>query len=266
MKLEIKNLKVDYETANGIISALRDVSISIDSGEILGIVGESGSGKSTLGLSIGRLLPEPAARVMGGEILYDSQDLLKIPNWMLRKLRGGDISYVFQEPASSLNPVMTVGAQIIESIQLHTLLRREKARERAIHLCEQVEISDPARRLGSYPHELSGGMKQRVMLAMALAGGPKLIIADEPTTALDVTIEKQIVLLLKKLQIEMSLSMLLISHNIHLVKQLASRLVIMRNGEIAEEGRTSEVLSNPKHDYTNSLISAMPKVKALESQ
>ena len=264
MLLEIRNLTIDFETPGQHVRAVNDVSLAIGKGEAVGLVGESGSGKTTLGLAISRLLPEPPARIQAGRIEFEGQDLLRCPADALYRVRGGRIAYVFQEPSTSLNPVMTVGRQLVEMVQLHTPLRGAAARQRAVDLLDRVGIPAPGERLQSFPHELSGGMKQRVMIAMAIAAGPKLVVADEPTTALDVTLERQIVGLLQRLQQELGLSLLIISHNIHLVKRLAGRMAVMWEGRIVEEGPTTQVLTTPRHDYTKRLLAAQPRVAALD--
>jgi len=264
MLLDIRHLTVDFETGTQRVRAVNDVSLAIERGEAVGLVGESGSGKTTLGLAISRLLPEPPARIRAGEIEFEGQDLLRCPQDALYRVRGGRIAYVFQEPSASLNPVMTVGRQLVEMVQLHTPLRGAAARRRAVDLLDRVGIPAPGERLQSFPHELSGGMKQRVMIAMAIAAGPRLVVADEPTTALDVTLERQIVGLLQRLQQELGLSLLIISHNIHLVKRLANRMAVMWEGRIVEDGPTAQVLANPRHDYTKRLLAAQPHVAALD--
>lgn len=264
MLLEIRNLTVEFETAQQRVRAVDGVSLAIGPGQVVGLVGESGSGKTTLGLALTRLIPEPPAVIRSGEIRFNERDLLRVPYEELVQVRGGAIAYVFQEPATSLNPVMTVGRQLIETVEWHTSHRSQAARRRAIELLAQVGIPAPEERLSSYPHELSGGMKQRVMIAMAIASGPKLLIADEPTTALDVTLERQIIALLRRLQQELGLSLLLISHSIHLVRQLADRIAVMWQGRLVEEGPVAQVLSRPRHDYTKRLLAAQPRIAALE--
>ena len=264
MLLEIKNLTVDFETGERPVRAVDGVSLSIEAGEVVGLVGESGSGKTTLGLAVTRLLPEPTAVIREGSIHFGGRDLLRVSTDQLYTVRGGEIAYIFQEPSTSLNPVMTIGRQLVEMLELHTETRGAAARQQAIALLGHVGIPAAAERLMNYPHELSGGMKQRVMIAMAIASGPKLLIADEPTTALDVTIERQIIALLKQLQREMGLSILVISHNIHLVTQLADRIAVMRQGKLVEIGPTQRVLAAPQHDYTKHLLAAQPKVTVLE--
>jgi len=264
MLLEIRRLTVEFQTAGEHVRAVDEVSLDIGQGEVVGLVGESGSGKTTLGLAITRLVPEPPARILQGEVQFDGEDLLRVPRHELYQVRGGRIAYVFQEPSTSLNPVMTVGRQLVEMIDLHTTSRKAAARTRAIELLGHVGIPAPEERMTSYPHELSGGMKQRVMIAMAIASRPRLLVADEPTTALDVTLERQIVALLKRLQQELRLSILVISHSIHLVKQLADRIAVMKEGRLVEQGSTGQVLTQPRHEYTQHLLAAQPKVAALE--
>jgi ABC-type dipeptide/oligopeptide/nickel transport system ATPase component len=266
MLIEIRHLAVEFETARERVRAVDDVTLAIGQGETVGLVGESGSGKTTLGLAITRLLPEPPARIRAGEVRFDGQDLLRLARQSFHRIRGGQIAYVFQEPSTSLNPVMTIGRQVIETLELHTADRGGLARRRAVELLARVGIAAPEERLTSYPHELSGGMKQRVMIAMAIASGPKLLVADEPTTALDVTLERQIVTLLKRLQQELGLSILVISHSIHLVKQLADRIAVMWHGRLVEEGPIARVLAQPQHPYTQHLLAAQPRVDALEHE
>lgn len=263
MLLEIKHLTIEFETGEKPVRAVDDVSLSIEAGETVGLVGESGSGKTTLGLAITRLVPEPPAVVHGGEIRFGGHDLLRARREELYRIRGGQIAYIFQEPSTSLNPVMTVGEQLIEMLELHTPHRGSTAAGEAASLLKQVGIPAPETRLKSYPHELSGGMKQRVMIAMAIASKPKLLIADEPTTALDVTLERQIIALLQRLQRELNLSVLVISHNIHLVKQLSGRIAVMQHGKLVEVGATEQVLKSPRHEYTQHLLAAQPRVAAL---
>ena len=264
MLLEIQDLTVEFESAHQRVRAVDGVSLSIDAGQVVGLVGESGSGKTTLGLAITRLVPEPPAVIRAGRILFDGRDLLRLDRRELSRVRGGRVAYVFQEPSTSLNPVMTIGRQLMETIAFHTPHRGPAARQQALEWLGRVGIPAPAQRLTCYPHELSGGMKQRVMIAMAAASQPALLVADEPTTALDVTLERQIVALLKRLQRELELSVLVISHSVHLVKQLADRLAVMWQGRIVEEGPTAQVLSRPAHDYTKRLLAAQPRVAALE--
>ncbi|MBI3324470.1 MAG: ABC transporter ATP-binding protein [Candidatus Omnitrophica bacterium] len=260
MLLEIENLTVEFETRTQRVRAVDGVSLTIEPGRTVGLVGESGSGKTTLGLAITRLLPMPPAAVRSGAIRVLGRELLSLPESELRRVRGGVVSYVFQEPSTSLNPVMTIGAQLVEALELHTPLRGSRARERAVEWLARVGIPAPAERLASYPHELSGGMKQRVMIAMAVACGPRLLVADEPTTALDVTLERQIVVLLNGLQAELGLSLLVISHSIPLVRQLAQDVAVMWRGKIVERGSTEAIIARARHEYTQRLIAAVPKV------
>ena len=264
MLLEIRNLTVDFESAHQRVRAVDGVSLSIDAGQVVGLVGESGCGKTTLGLAITRLIPEPPAVIRSGEILFDGRDLLRLAPRELTRVRGGRIAYVFQEPSTSLNPVMTIGRQLMETIALHTPHRGTAARQPALEWLGRVGIPAPEERMSAYPHELSGGMKQRVMIAMAIASQPALLIADEPTTALDVTLERQIVMLLRRLQRELGLSLLIISHSIHLVQQLADRLAVMWQGRLVEEGPAAQVLAQPSHEYTKRLLAAQPRVAVLE--
>ncbi len=263
MLLDIRDLTVEFETSQQPVRAVDGVSLAIDQGEVVGVVGESGSGKTTLGLAITRLVPEPPAVIRAGQILFEGQDLLQVDRRQLFRVRGGQVAYIFQEPSTSLNPVMTIGRQLIEMLELHTDVGGPAAHRRAVELLSHVGLPAAAERLMSYPHELSGGMKQRVMIAMAIASQPKLLVADEPTTALDVTLERQIVLLLKRLQRELGLSLLMISHSIHLVKQLADRMAVMWQGQVVEEGPTPQVLAHPHHDYTKRLLAAQPRVAVL---
>ena len=264
MLLEIRNLTIDFETSRQRTRAVDDVSLSVAPGEVVGLVGESGSGKTTLGLALTRLLPEPPARRRSGTARLNGQDLLSLSPEQLVRIRGSQIAYVFQEPSTSLNPVMTIGRQMLEALELHTVWRRPAAEKHAAELLTHVGIPSPNERLHAYPHELSGGMKQRVMIAMAIASRPKLLIADEPTTALDVTLERQIITLLKRLQLELGLSLLVISHSIHLVKQLSDRIAVMWQGTLVEVGSTEQVLTRPHHEYTQRLLAAQPRIPALE--
>lgn len=254
--LEVKNLSTDFEQAGVTVRAVKRVSFSLNKGEVLGIVGESGSGKSTLALSLLRLIDRPG-RIVGGEIIFQGQDLLKLSSDEMIKIRGRKIAMIFQDPFTSLNPVYSVGDQIAEVIQLHQRVDRRTAWQKAVEALAAVKIKEPAERANDYPHQFSGGMRQRVMIAMALAGQPELLIADEPTTALDVTIQAEILLLLKELQQQYNLSILYITHNFGIVKQICSRVVVMWRGEIVEEGLVSEILTAPKQEYTKNLIDCL---------
>jgi len=255
--LHIRDLKVGFASEAGISPALHGVSLSLNKGETLAIVGESGSGKSVTALSITQLLPSPPAVYQGGEILFEGRDLLKASDAELLHVRGGKIAYIFQEPSTSLNPVYTIRSQIAEMIELH---RPDIAKTTAaldaeiIHWLDAVGINEPARRLHDYPHQLSGGMQQRVMIAMALSARPDLLIADEPTTALDVTIQAQILDKLRELQRELGMAVLLITHNFAIIRGLAKHVAVMYRGEVVEYGETEQILRDPQHPYTRALI------------
>ena len=263
MMLEIKDLKIGFSSESGITPALHGVSLSLERGETLAIVGESGSGKSVTALAITRLLPTPPAVYQGGEILFEGRDLLKVSNAELRRVRGGKIAYIFQEPSTSLNPVYTIRSQIAEMIELH---RPDVPKSTAdidaeiIHWLDAVGINEPARRLHDYPHQLSGGMQQRVMIAMALSARPDLLIADEPTTALDVTIQAQILNKLRDLQQELGMAVLLITHNFAIIPGLAKNVAVMYRGKVVEHGNTEQILRDPQHPYTKALIACIPRL------
>jgi len=256
--LEVRHLSVNYHTDGSSQRAVEDVSLTVPAGGTVGLVGESGCGKTTVALAVTKLLPMPPAEIQQGEILFDGRDVLRASERELQAVRGGAIGYVFQEPATSLNPVFTAGFQLLEAIHLHTPHRGAAARDYAVALLQQVGIPDAPQRLAMYPHELSGGMKQRVMLAMAIAARPKLLIADEPTTALDVTVQVQILQLLKRLQAELSLSILFISHDWHLVESLADEVGVMQAGRLVESGPRNQVLRHPQHPYTRHLLDSVP--------
>jgi oligopeptide/dipeptide ABC transporter ATP-binding protein len=256
--LEIKNLQLEFGSGARRVRAVDGVSMSIAAGETVCLVGESGSGKSVTALSIARLIPTPPASYPTGEILLEGRDVLKMNRQELQSIRGGVVSYVFQEPSSALNPVFRVGQQIMESLQLH---RPEKAtRAEVIRLLKLVEIPAPESRIRDYPHQMSGGMQQRVMIAMALASEPKLLIADEPTTALDVTIQAQILDLLKELKQRLNMSILLITHNLGIVGEIADRLSVMYAGQIVESAPAKELLQHPRHPYTQALMNSVPRL------
>ena len=258
--LDIRDLTVSFDSDAGPVRAARGISYSIEEGEVLGVVGESGSGKSVHALAIMRLIPNPPGRIESGEILFGGQDLLRIGSRQMRGVRGKQISMVFQDPMSSLNPVYSVGFQIKEALRLHLDLARGAATRRACELLDLVGIPDPRQRLASYPHELSGGMRQRMMIAMALAGNPKLIIADEPTTALDVTIQAQIIELIKKLREELDLTVIWITHDLGIVAGLAHRVNVMYAGYVVERGTVQAIFKRPRHPYTMGLLSSMPRM------
>jgi oligopeptide/dipeptide ABC transporter ATP-binding protein len=258
--LEIKNLQLEFGSGQHSLRALDGVSLDLDSGETLCLVGESGSGKSVAALSIARLLPSPPVHYAGGEILLEGRDVLRMSAAELRSIRGGVVSYVFQEPGASLNPVFRIGTQIKEALKLH---RPEAANNgEVVRLLKLVGIPAPETRIRSYPHELSGGMQQRVMIAMALASHPKLLVADEPTTALDVTIQAQILELLRDLKRQMGMAILFITHNLGIVSDFADWVAVMYAGQIVETGPAAELLANPLHPYTQALLDSVPDLGA----
>ena len=264
--LEVKNLKTYFNTDDGIAHAVDDVSFKLNPGETLGIVGESGCGKSVTSLSIMRLIDEPQGFFAGGEILFKNQDMLKMSNKELRMIRGNKISMIFQEPMTSLNPVFTIGNQIVEAIQLHQKLDYNKSREKAIELLELVGIPEPNRCIDEYPHQLSGGMRQRVMIAMALSCDPEILIADEPTTALDVTIQAQILDLIQNLQKELNLAVIMITHDLGVIAEVCDRVIVMYAGEIIEEAKINDLFKNPKHPYTKGLLKSIPIIGSKEEK
>jgi ABC-type dipeptide/oligopeptide/nickel transport system ATPase component len=251
--LKVENLR----TVFGSLVAVNDVSFEVRKGETLGLVGESGSGKSVTAFSIIRLVQEPGA-ITAGRILFQGRDLLSLPESEMRHVRGAGIGFVFQEPMAALNPVMRVGAHIAEALTVHGLARRSEARQRAIELLRAVKITDPDKRVDDYPHQLSGGMRQRVMLAIALACKPPLLIADEPTTALDVTVQAQILELLRDMKREFDLSMLLITHDFGVIAETADRVAVMYRGKIVEEAPVRDIFRNPQHPYTRGLLASIP--------
>lgn len=262
--LEVSNLKVNFNTEAGIVRAVDGVSFTIERGETLGLVGESGCGKSVTALSLLRLIPAPPGKIVDGEVLWEGRDLLKLDLPELIRLRGQEISSIFQEPLTSFNPVQKVGPQISEVLKIHTELEPLQIRERALEMLNRVGIVDPERSYEAYPHELSGGMRQRAMIAMALVCGPQLVIADEPTTALDVTIQAQILDLLSELQIESKMSVLLITHNLGIVAGNAQKVAVMYAGRIVEWAPVRELFKNPLHPYTTGLLASIPKINQQE--
>ena len=258
--LEVKDLKTYFYTDAGVAKSVDGVTFSVERGKVLGIVGESGCGKSVTSLSIMRLVDPTTGRYEGGSILFDGQDILKLPEKEMQKLRGNKISMIFQEPMTSLNPVFTIGYQIEESLMLHKGMDKKAARARAIELLEMVGIPKAAKRVDEYPHQLSGGMRQRVMIAMALAGDPELLIADEPTTALDVTIQAQILDLLKELQEKLHMSIIFITHDLGVIAEMADEVAVMYAGEIVEKAKTRELFDDPKHPYTVGLMDSIPDI------
>ena len=257
--VDIRNLSVDFRSADTTTHAVKDISFDIKKGETVALVGELGSGKSVTALSIMRLLPHPAAHHPSGEIFFKGRDVLKMSEAETRQIRGNDVGIIFQEPMTSLNPLHLVETQVGEVLKLHQGLSNGAARERTIDLLTKAGIRDPLLRMKSYPHQLSGGQRQRVMIAMALANNPDLLIADEPTTALDVTIQAQILALLKQLRAELHMAMLLITHDLGIVRKMADRVCVMRYGEIVERGSVEEIFAAPKHSYTKHLMASEPK-------
>lgn len=257
--LEIEGLRTHFLSGEGRARAVDRLSLSIDAGEVVGLVGESGCGKSVTALSILRLLPE-AGEIVGGTIRFDGRDLLSLSDGAMRKIRGNRISMVFQEPMTSLNPVLTCGSQIEEVLRLHQGLSRRRAAERAVELLDLAGIPDPAARFHEYPHTLSGGMRQRVLLAIALACGPSLLIADEPTTALDTTIQAQILELLRNMRERFGLAILLITHDMGVVAEMANRVAVMYAGEIVEEAKVADLFRDTLHPYTQALLRSIPKL------
>jgi peptide/nickel transport system ATP-binding protein len=258
--LAVENLAVEFDTAAGTVRAVDGVSWSVNAGETLGLVGESGCGKSVSALSVMRLLAKPAGRIVNGRVIFGGRDLLRLPESEMRALRGRDISMIFQEPMTSLNPVMTVGAQLAEPLRIHLGMNEAQARARSVELLGMVGISDGERRLSQYPHQFSGGMRQRVMIAIGLACEPKVIIADEPTTALDVTIQAQILELMKDLSRRLGITLVMITHNLGIVARYADRLAVMYAGRVVEEGPAAEVFASPRHPYTTGLLRSVPRL------
>ena len=265
--LQVKDLQTSFFTPEGEVRAIDGVSFEIGEGKTLGLVGESGCGKSVTSLSIMRLIPSPPGKIVGGEIFYRGRDLLRLNNEQMRKIRGNEISMIFQEPMTSLNPVFTVGNQIGEAIQLHQGLGKRETRKKTIEMLRLVKIADPESRVDSYPHQLSGGMRQRVMIAMALSCNPSLLIADEPTTALDVTIQAQILELMKELQQKIGgMALLLITHDLGVVAEQADDVAIMYAGKIVERSSTRAIFSRPFHPYTVGLLNSLPGIGGLKKK
>ncbi len=258
--LEVDNLKTHFFTRDGVVRAVDGVSFTVNAGETLAVVGESGCGKSVTSLSILRLIATPPGRVVAGEIRFQGRDLLKLGEPEMRKVRGNEISMIFQEPMTSLNPVLTVGRQIAEALTLHRGLSRNEASARAIEMLKLVHIPEPERRVTEYPHQLSGGMRQRVMIAMALACDPKLLIADEPTTALDVTIQAQILDLMRELKDKTGAAIVLITHDLGVVADMAQRVVVMYAGRIVEQALVADLYAHPRHPYTAGLLASIPRL------
>ena len=262
--LEINNLSTYFFTQDGIVKAVDDISYELQEGEVLGVVGESGCGKSVHALSIMRLVPSPPGRTVAGEVIFEGEDLLNMDDAEMRNIRGNRIAMVFQEPMTSLNPVLTIGRQLTETLELHQGMTGQQARNRAAELLQTVGIPDADRRLVDYPHQFSGGMRQRVMIAMALSCNPRLIIADEPTTALDVTIQAQILELMQELARDFGTAMIIITHNLGVVARYADNVNVMYAGRIIETGSAEEIYHNPKHPYTLALLNSVPRLDANE--
>jgi oligopeptide/dipeptide ABC transporter ATP-binding protein len=258
--LDIRDLRTYFDTDAGLVKAVDGVSFSVEPGETLGLVGESGCGKSVTALSILRLLPKPAGRIAGGSILFDGQDLAKLSEDRMRSIRGNRISMIFQEPMTSLNPVYTVGEQIMEPLRLHQRLDRKQAFERGVGLLDMVSIPSARQRMNDYPHQLSGGMRQRAMIAMALACPPALLLADEPTTALDVTVQAQILDLMNELRQQLNSAILFITHDLGVIARMAHRVVVMYAGKIVEQAPVRDLFRDPKHPYTRGLLQSIPKL------
>ena len=258
--LDVKNLKTYFFTDEGVVRAVDGVDLYIDKGETLGVVGESGCGKSVTALSIMKLIPQPPGRIVEGNINYDGSNLVDLPPNRMRKIRGKEISMIFQEPMTSLNPVFTVGEQIAEAIRLHEGLGRREAMAKTVDMLKLVHIPNADRRVKEYPHQLSGGMRQRIMIAMALSCNPKLLIADEPTTALDVTIQAQILDLLNELKSKLRMAVMLITHDMGVIAETAQRVVVMYAAKVAEEAPVGDLFKEPLHPYTQGLLRSIPRI------
>jgi oligopeptide transport system ATP-binding protein len=260
MLLSVKNLSTHFFMEGGTVKAVDGVSYDLDEGETLGIVGESGCGKTVSALSLLKLVPDPPGRIVSGEVLFEKRDLLGMSEEELCRIRGNRIAMIFQEPTTSLNPVLTIGYQVMEPLLLHTQMSRKQAREECIALLDRVQIPDARARMGAYPHQFSGGMRQRVMISMGLSCGPRLIIADEPTTALDVTIQAELLELMKGFTRENGTALILITHNLSVVARYADRVIVMYAGRIVEKAATGDLYRNPRHPYTIGLIQSIPRL------
>jgi oligopeptide/dipeptide ABC transporter ATP-binding protein len=259
--LDVKGLKTVFRTRGGEVHAVNSVDFDLRPGELLGVVGESGSGKSVTMMSLLRLLPSPPAEMRDGTVMFDGQDLLKISPEELRKVRGSKVGFIFQDPMTSLNPVYTIGFQLAEPLRAHLGMSKAQARSRSIELLQLVGIPDAERRLKDYPHQFSGGMRQRVMIAIALACDPQVLIADEPTTALDVTIQAQIIELVKELRQKLGMAIIWITHDLGVIAGIADRVMVMYAGQVVEEGPVGEIFKNPQHPYTQALLKTVPAVR-----
>ena len=258
--LSVSDLKTTFGTPDGVVHAVNGVSFDLQPGEFLGVVGESGSGKSVTMMSVLRLIPMPPGEIESGKAMFDHRDLLAMEDEELRRIRGGEIGFIFQDPMTSLNPVLTIGHQIAESVKLHVGSSDDEAKDRAAELLTLVGIPDAKQRLKNYPHELSGGMRQRVMIAMALSCNPKIIIADEPTTALDVTIQAQIIELIRDLRERLNTSVIWITHDLGVIAGLADRVVVMYGGKIVEQAKVADLYGRPSHPYTQGLLDSLPRL------
>jgi oligopeptide transport system ATP-binding protein len=263
--LEVSNLSIRFYTHQGVVHAVNGISLSVSEGEVVGIVGESGSGKSVSMLSVLRLVPNPPGRIEAGKVVFNGRDLLQLSEQQMEQVRGAEIAMIFQDPLTSLNPTLTVGRQIGEALRLHQGMDRRRADERAAELLSLVGIPKARERLGDYPHQFSGGMRQRVMIAMALSCSPKLLIADEPTTALDVTVQAQIVDLVRRLQEQIGMSMLWITHDLGMVARLAYRVIVMYAGYIVEDAPVDDLFATPHHPYTAGLLASLPRLNLSSS-
>ena len=264
--LEVKGLKTQFFTQDGVVKAVDGVSFYVDEGETLGIVGESGCGKSVSVLSVMRLIPQPPGRIVGGEVLFEGRDLLKVSDDEIRRVRGNKIAMIFQDPMTSLNPVLTIGRQIGEALELHMGMNKKEAAKRSAELLTMVGIAEADQRLKDYPHQFSGGMRQRAMIAMGLACDPLLLIADEPTTALDVTIQAQIIELVKRLRDEFGMAIIWITHDLGVVAGLADRMMVMYAGLAVEEAPVKEVYGDPRHPYTLGLLGSLPRLDEVREE
>lgn len=259
--LQIEDLRTHFFTDRGEVPAVDGVSLHVNPGEILGVVGESGCGKSVTSLSVLRLIPSPPGRIMGGSIRFKQQNIVQLKEWEMRQIRGNSISMIFQEPMTSLNPLFTVGQQIGEAIRVHRRLGKKEARVHTVDMLKRVGIPRPESIIDEYPHQLSGGMRQRVMIAMAISCGPELLIADEPTTALDVTIQAQILDLIRRLNRENGTAVMMITHDLGVVAEMCDRVIVMYAGKVVEEGSVHHIFKNPLHPYTQGLIKSVPRMK-----
>ena len=259
--LSVKDLTVEFKTEKGVVRAVDGVSFDLAGGEPLGIVGESGCGKSVTALSLLKLIPSPPGRIAGGEILLDGQNIVPLSDSRMRPIRGNKISMIFQEPMTALNPVFTIGNQMIEILRIHKNISRQEARNQALEILNTVEIESPEKRINQYPHELSGGMRQRVMIAMALSCNPRILVADEPTTALDVTVQAQVMDEIKRLQKKLDMAVILITHDLGVIAEFCRRVIVMYCGKIVEIADTESLFKAPRHPYTKGLLDSIPRIR-----